>query len=87
MHTWTKSVLENLINRLDILIRGGVENNNHGTDETDCTAQLSQGPKFLFEKVGSEDSTDEDAEGSQGSNQNCRRKGVSGKVANFSYRH
>lgn len=51
VRTWLDGIVQNLIDRLDVLVRGGVQNNDDGTDEANGTAQLAQRAELFIQKV------------------------------------
>lgn len=75
--------MQDLINRLDILVGRGVQDNDDGANEADGTAQLAQRAQLLVEEVRAQHGANQDAEGAQRRHQDGRGKGVGGKVADF----
>lgn len=73
--------MQNLVDSLNLLIWGCVQNNYHRPNKTDSTAQLAQSAQFLLEEIRPQHSTDENTERSQGSDENSRREGIGSKVA------
>lgn len=51
VRTWLDGIVQNLIDRLDVLVRRGVQNNDDGTDEANGTAQLAQRAELFIQKV------------------------------------
>lgn len=51
VRTWLDGIVQNLIDGLDVLVRGGVQNNDDGADEANGTAQLAQRAELLIQKV------------------------------------
>jgi hypothetical protein len=80
-----------------------MKHNNHGAQEADCTAQLSERTKLFFQKVGTKHRTagtqqdremhvfgslpDQDTQRAQRRYQYSRRKSVCGKVRDLTQYH
>lgn len=80
-------VVEDLVNRLNLLVRRGVEDNDDGADEADGAAELAQGAELLLEEVGAEDGADQNGEGTEGSDKDGGGECVGGKVADLTDAH
>jgi len=46
--TWLKSITQDLVYGFDILVRRRVKHDDNGTQETDGTAELSEGSQFFL---------------------------------------
>lgn len=51
VHTWLNRIFENLVNSLNILVRGCMQHNNDSSDQTEGAPQLAQRPQLLIEHV------------------------------------
>lgn len=57
--TWLDCILKDFIDSVDLLVLGGMQNNNKRTDETQCASDAAQMTELFFQKVGSKDGTGE----------------------------
>lgn len=60
--TWLNSIVQNLVNGLNILVGRRVQHDDHRPKKTDRTAKFAQRPQLLLEEVRAQDRTDENAE-------------------------
>jgi hypothetical protein len=76
--------LQDLIDGLDLFVWGRMEDNDHGSDQTDCAAKLPQNSQFFMQEVCAEDSSDQDAQGAQRRHENGWRKCVGREIEDLS---
>ena len=76
--------MQDLIDGLDLFVWRRMEDNDHGSDQTDCAAKLPQNSQFFMQEVCAEDSSYQDAQGAQRRNENGWRKCVRRKIEDLS---
>lgn len=79
--------MQNHLDPLDLFIGRRMKNNDYSADKANGAAQLAQCTELLLQEVGSQDGTYQYAKGSQGSDEDRRRKCVRGKIADFANGH
>ena len=77
-------IFKDLVNRLNILVGRCVENDDNGANEANSATKLAESSQFFFQEIGTQNGSDQDTEGSERRDQDGRREGICGKVANLS---
>lgn len=83
-HTGLDGIVEDLVNRLNVLVWRCVENDDDGANEANGTTKLAESSQFFFQEIGTQNSSNQDTEGSKRRDQDGRREGICGEVANLS---
>jgi len=87
VYTWLNRKVENLVNRLNVLVGGRMQHDDDSPDQAEGASQLSERAEFLAEEIRPENSSYQDGESTQRGDQNGGRKRIGGKVANLSRNH
>jgi hypothetical protein len=85
--TGLEGQIQNLIHRRNLLVRGCVQDDDDGANQTDGAANLAQEAELFVEEVCAEDSANEDGEGAKGGDEDGGRKGVGGEVEDLAEDH
>lgn len=82
-----EGVVENLVDRLDLLVLGGVDDDDDRADETERTPDAAQPTQLLLEDEARQDGADEHTQCAEGRDENGRGKRVCGKVGHLADDH
>jgi hypothetical protein len=76
--------MQDLVDGLNLFVRGGMEDNDDRSDQTDCAAKLPQDSQFFMQEVCTEDGSYQDTQGAQRRHKDGRRKCVSCEIEDLS---
>lgn len=85
--TWLDRIVEDLINSLDILVGGRVQDDNDSSDQADGAPQFAQCSKLFTKKVRAEHGSYENGQGTKRCDENRRCERICGEVEDLSENH
>lgn len=75
-----QGVVQDLVDRLHVLVGGGMQDDDDRPEETERTAQLAQDTELLLQEDRGEDGADEDRQRAEGSDEDGGSEGIGRKV-------